>query len=104
MLDPAQSTANPQHTPALGTPAPLAALEADPRPCPKALPETVKADEPRYSIRIARTPGTRAVCRKQDTGIGPVGYSGEEPICDLCLLEMSHRTGGTENGPNGEGS
>ncbi len=167
MLDAAKSSTNPQHTPALSTPAPTATLEeGDPRPRPQALPETVKAEEPRYSIRIAKTPGTCAVCRKHDTGIGPVGYSGEEPICDLCLLgestdlgmilaliavvraygsiksgepdalnelgffarlfhqiasksspvrvfripgltrgeQVNHRTGDTENGPNGEGS
>ncbi len=90
MLDPAKSSTDPQHTPALGTPAPSPMLEeADPSPRPKALSEPAKTGEPLCSIRIAKTPGTCAVCRKHNTGIGPVGYSGEEPICDLCLLGES---------------
>ncbi len=88
MPDPVQSIANSQHTPALGTPAPSPTLEeADPRPSPKALSGTVKAEEPLYSIRGAESPGTCAACGKQETGTGPVGYFDEEPVCDLCLLE-----------------
>ncbi len=80
MLDAAKSSTDPEARLA-GVPPP----ETDSTPAP----EGTMAEEPRYSIRIAKTPGTCAVCRTQDTGIGPVGYSGEEPICDLCLLEDS---------------
>ncbi len=49
---------------------------------------STKTDEPLYSIRVADSPGTLcAACGKQETG--PVGYLGEEPVCDLCLLERT---------------
>ncbi len=84
MLGPAQSSAIPRRTLAGGIPQPT---EADQRPHPEGLSRSTKTDEPRYSIRIADSPGTLcAACGKQETGTGPVGYLGEEPVCDLCLL------------------
>ncbi len=86
MLDPAQSSANPRGTLAGATPQPP---EVDPTPLPEGLSRSALND-PLYSIRVADSPGTVcAACVKQETGAGPVGYMDDEPICDLCLLELS---------------
>ncbi len=42
---------------------------------------------PVYSIRLATEPGAPCRLCAAETGSGPVGYRGDEPICDLCLLE-----------------
>lgn len=42
-----------------------------------------------YSIRVADQPGSPCATCKRSTGHGPVGYRGDAPICDLCLLEAS---------------
>ena len=86
MLDPAKSTANP-----VGLLAPSPAQPAaDPRTLPPGLAREPETHEPLYSIRVADRPGTVcAACGMQETGAGPVGYLGDEPICDFCLLERS---------------
>ncbi len=86
MLDPAKSTTDPETTLAGQTPPPP---EADSTPTSGEFAEWTVGDDSSYSIRLAKSPGTCAVCRDQDTGIGPVGYLDESPICDLCLLERS---------------
>ena len=86
MLDPAQSSANPRRTLAGATPQPP---EADPAPLSEGLFRSALGD-PLYSIRVADSRGSLcAACCKQETGVGPVGYMDDEPICDLCLLELS---------------
>ena len=86
MLDPAQSSAISRRTLAGEVPQPP---EAE-RPLTEELSRPPKTDDPLYSIRINDSPGsTCAACRKQETGEGPVGYMGDDPICDLCLLERS---------------
>ncbi len=46
-----------------------------------------------YSIRVASDPGTPCVICGEATGAGPVGYRGEDPICDRDLLESCHVLG-----------
>ncbi len=81
MPDCSDSTRNAQTIAVLAT--------ALPKPLPKGLSRSA-LDDPLYSIRIAEAPGTLcAVCGEQKTGLGPVGYMDDDPICDLCLLERS---------------
>ena len=49
--------------------------------------------EPPYSIRVAIDAGAPCAVCGTATGSGPVGYHGEEAICDLCLLEGSSQLG-----------
>lgn len=49
-------------------------------------PVSLRATEPRYSIRLAESPGTPCAQCIEPTGAGPVGYLDEEPVCDRCLL------------------
>ncbi len=49
---------------------------------------TGAAPEPVYSIRVAEAAGACAHCG-EPTGTGPVGYDGDQAICDLCFLERS---------------
>lgn len=42
-----------------------------------------------YSIRVADDPGSPCATCKRPTGHGPVGYRGDVPVCDVCLLEAS---------------
>ncbi len=51
------------------------------------------AVDPVYSIRVATDPGSPCRLCASETGSGPVGYRGEEPVCDLCLLENSPELG-----------
>ncbi len=51
------------------------------------------AAEPAYSIRLATDAGAPCRLCAAETGSGPVGYRGEEAICDLCLLEDSPALG-----------
>ena len=48
--------------------------------------------EPVYNIRVADTAGVCPRCG-ESTGTGPVGYHGDQAICDLCLLEGSNELG-----------
>ncbi len=50
------------------------------------------AARPAYSIRMADTAGACHRCGEA-TGTGPVGYHGDQAICDLCLLEGSNELG-----------
>ncbi len=85
MLDPAKSTTDPETTLAgQNSPPP----EAESTPAPEEFAGWTVGDDSSYTIRLAKSPGTCAVCR-EDTGVGPVGYLDESPICDLCLLEGS---------------
>ncbi len=49
--------------------------------------------EPVYSIRIATNAGAPCPLCGAATGSGPVGYLGDQAICDLCLLEGSNDLG-----------
>ncbi len=51
------------------------------------------ATGPVYSIRLAAAPGAPCRLCAAETGSGPVGYRGDEPICDLCLLEEAPALG-----------
>ena len=70
-------------------------------PCPTAVPPPLEAPPPaapapshqRYSIRLAEKPGTPCAACLEPTGTGPVGFLGEEPICDVCLLRDSPMLG-----------
>jgi len=42
-----------------------------------------------YSVRVADQPCAPCFTCSQPTGHGPVGYRGDAPICDTCLLETS---------------
>ncbi len=47
-------------------------------------------DDPLYNIGVSEKPGTSyAFCSKQEASARPVGYMDDEPICDLCLLELA---------------
>ncbi len=51
------------------------------------------AVEPAFSIRIAGAAGAPCALCGTATGSGPVGYHGDVPICDLCLLDGSSALG-----------
>ncbi len=51
------------------------------------------ATKPGYSIRLATDAGAPCRLCAAETGSGPVGYRGEEAICDLCMLEDSKELG-----------
>lgn len=58
----------------------------------KAQRQAVAADDDGtnlYSIRVADQPGSTCATCMRPTGHGPVGYRGDAPICDRCLLEAS---------------
>ncbi len=42
----------------------------------------------RYSIRVAEKPGVPCAICECPTGVGPVAYRDDEPICDLCALDV----------------
>lgn len=42
-----------------------------------------------YSIRVTDQPGSPCATCHRPTGHSPVGYRGDAPICDLCLLQAS---------------
>ena len=90
MLDRTQSTATSLRIVARGPFAASLSPEADPARLLGAPSREVETPEPFYSIRVADRPGVVcAVCGEHETGEGPVGYLGEDPICDLCLLKGS---------------
>ena len=64
------------------SPAQEAAAALSPPP-----PVSTQVSEPRYSIRLAESPGTGCALCLEPTGAGPVGYVDSEPVCDRCLLE-----------------
>ncbi len=66
-------------------------VESDPTGEPSGSVRT--AAEPAYSIRLAANAGTPCPLCGAATGSGPVGYHGDQAICDLCLLEGSNELG-----------
>ncbi len=56
-------------------------------------PVIATAEEPRYSIRLAEDPDALCAKCEKPAGGGPVGFLGEAPVCDLCLLEGCHDLG-----------
>ncbi len=50
-------------------------------------PKTTSAAQHFYCIRIAEKPGTPCAICEQSTGVGPVGYQHDDPVCDRCLLD-----------------
>ncbi len=52
------------------------------------------AGKPLYTIREgASRSSTCCACGREVTGGGPVGYRGEQPVCDRCLLDGSAQLG-----------
>ncbi len=68
-----------------------AQAEADPAGKPSG--DVPAGVEPVYSIRIAPNAGAPCPLCGAATGSGPVGYLGDQTICDLCLLEGSNDLG-----------
>ncbi len=66
---------------------------ADSAPVHDASGAAAVAVEPAYSIRVAADPGAPCPLCGVETGSGPVGYHGDQAICDLCLLEASPALG-----------
>ncbi|MCP3957548.1 MAG: hypothetical protein GY719_06815 [bacterium] len=52
-----------------------------------ATPRPAGDDGPAYSIRFSSGPDAPCACGRNQVGSGPVGYRGEEAVCDLCMLE-----------------
>ena len=72
-------------------PTPPAAVEAGPKADDSGTANP--AADPFYSIRFATDAGAPCARCGEATGSGPVGYHGDQAICDLCLLEGSHELG-----------
>ncbi len=71
---------------------PFAALAADTAAAgsrPHQRPAVLEAVKDDFSIRHAEDPDAICALCDRPTGTGPVGHSGDRPVCDLCLLEGS---------------
>ncbi len=56
--------------------------------------QPTSSGESTYSIRVATGhPVACAVCGRELAGGAPLGQRGEEPLCDMCLLEGSPQLG-----------
>ena len=73
------------------SPSPPAGAAGDPTTRRPAAPRAGVG--PICSIRVATVADVPCALCGTATGSGPIGYRGERPICDLCLLEESNELG-----------